>query len=68
MSVSTTHSTTRNEVNRSNIEKFDSLLKDYFLSDKPQTIGLPAVTYCAEQLQHVGKETIPNAPLDKQLA
>lgn len=41
---------TRNEVNRSHIEKFESLLKEYFHSDKLQILGLPAVTYCAEQL------------------
>lgn len=41
---------TRNDANRSNIEKFENLLKEYFHSDKPQTIGLPSVTYCAEQL------------------
>lgn len=41
---------TRNEVNRSHIEKFESLLKHYFYSDKPQTLGLPAVTYCADKL------------------
>lgn len=41
---------TRNDANRSNIEKFEKLLSEYFHSDKPQTIGLPAVTYCAEQL------------------
>lgn len=41
---------TRHDVNRSHIEKFGNLLKDYFHSDKPQLLGLPAVTYCAEQL------------------
>ena len=41
---------TRNDANRSNIEKFEKLLSEYFHSDKPQTIGLPAVTYCADQL------------------
>ena len=41
---------TRNDTNRSNIGKFEKLLSEYFHSDKPQTIGLPAVTYCAEQL------------------
>jgi AraC-like DNA-binding protein len=41
---------TRGDINRSNIEKFESLLKNYFHSDKPQTIGLPAVSYCADQL------------------
>ncbi|MBB5621921.1 AraC-like DNA-binding protein [Pedobacter cryoconitis] len=41
---------TRSEVNKSNIERFENLLNDYFRSKKPQTIGLPAVTYFAEQL------------------
>lgn len=41
---------TRNNVNRSNIEKFESLLNDYFHSEKPQTVGIPTVNYCAEQL------------------
>ncbi|KLT67087.1 AraC family transcriptional regulator [Pedobacter sp. BMA] len=41
---------TRNESNKSNVEKFEVLLKDYFHSDKPQTFGIPAVTWCAEQL------------------
>lgn len=41
---------TRNETIRSNIEQFENLLKVYFHSDKPQTIGLPTVSYCAEQL------------------
>ncbi len=41
---------TRTEVNQSNIEKFEKLLKNYFYSAKPQTIGLPDVGYCADQL------------------
>ncbi|NCD72087.1 helix-turn-helix domain-containing protein [Mucilaginibacter agri] len=41
---------TRKDVNRSYIEKFEQLLNEYFHSDKPQTLGLPAVNYCAEQL------------------
>lgn len=32
------------------LERFDNLLNDYFLSDKPQLLGLPSVAYCAEQL------------------
>ena len=30
--------------------QFEKLLNDYYQSDKPQTIDLPSVTYCAEQL------------------
>jgi len=41
---------TRTDVNKNNIEKFEQLLKDYFRSDKPQTIGLPSVNYCADRL------------------
>ena len=41
---------TRNEVNKDTLEKFEVLLNEYFQSDKPQTVGLPSVTYCAEQL------------------
>lgn len=41
---------TRNNANRTNIEKFEQLLKEYFHSDKPQTMGLPGVAYCAERL------------------
>ena len=41
---------TRNEVNKDTLENFEALLNAYFQSDKPQTIGLPSVTYCAEQL------------------
>jgi AraC-like DNA-binding protein len=32
------------------LEKFEVLLNDYFLSDKPQTIGLPSVAWCANEL------------------
>jgi AraC family transcriptional activator of pobA len=41
---------TRNDANKSNIEKFEGLLKDYYHSDKANTFGIPAVTWCAEQL------------------
>ncbi|SIT30583.1 Helix-turn-helix domain-containing protein [Filimonas lacunae] len=41
---------TRNEANLNSLEKFEKLLKNYFHSDKPQTVGLPAVSYFAEQL------------------
>ncbi len=41
---------TRNTVNQGIFEKFETLLDEYFQTDKPQTIGLPSVKYCAEQL------------------
>jgi len=41
---------TRQDVNRDGLEKFEALLNSYFQSDKPQVIGLPSVSYCADQL------------------
>ncbi|WP_282117958.1 helix-turn-helix domain-containing protein [Maribacter aquivivus] len=41
---------TREVVNKGTLEKFDTLLRDYFLSDKPKTNGLPSVGYFADQL------------------
>lgn len=41
---------TRNEANTHTIERFENLLNEYFTTEKPQTIGLLSVTYCAEQL------------------
>lgn len=41
---------TRIDANKGVLEQFETLLNDYYQSDKPQTIGLPSVTYCAEQL------------------
>jgi AraC family transcriptional activator of pobA len=32
------------------LERFEVLLKEYFTSDKPQTIGLPSVAHCAGEL------------------
>ncbi|MDM1554222.1 AraC family transcriptional regulator [Chryseobacterium sp. POL2] len=40
---------TRENENRGILEKFERLLYEYFLSDKPKTIGLPSVAYCAEK-------------------
>lgn len=40
---------TRDNVNKGILEKFETLLNEYFQSDKPQTIGLPSVAYCADQ-------------------
>lgn len=41
---------TRQDANTAILEKFEALLKDYFQSEKPQMIGLPSVSYCADQL------------------
>ena len=41
---------TRDNVHKGTVEKFENLLNDYFESDKPQTLGLPSVTYCAAEL------------------
>jgi AraC family transcriptional activator of pobA len=41
---------TRDHAHQGILERFESLLNDYFLSDKPQTIGLPSVSYCAGEL------------------
>ena len=41
---------TRDHVHKGILERFENLLDSYFMSDKPQTIGLPSVSYCADQL------------------
>ena len=41
---------TRDNVNKGILERFEGLLNDYFQSDKPQTIGLPSVAWCAGEL------------------
>ena len=41
---------TRNHVNKDILVKFERLLDDYFESEKTQTIGLPTVKYCADNL------------------
>lgn len=41
---------TRDNTNQSFIQKFEALLNDYFKSDKPKTLGLPNVGYCASEL------------------
>jgi AraC-like DNA-binding protein len=41
---------TRDNVHKGIIERFENLLNDYFQSDKPQTLGLPSVAYCAGEL------------------
>lgn len=41
---------TCSEVNNDILVRFENLLNDYFESDKPQTIGLPSVRWCADAL------------------
>ena len=41
---------TREHVHNDILVRFESLMDEYFQSDKPQTLGLPSVTYCAEQV------------------
>jgi AraC-like DNA-binding protein len=41
---------TRDNVHKGILEKFDDLLNDFFQSDKPQTVGLPSVSYFANEL------------------
>lgn len=41
---------TRENVNKDILTKFENLLNEYFMSEKPQDIGVPSVKYCADQL------------------
>jgi AraC-like DNA-binding protein len=41
---------TRDNAHKGILEKFENLLNDYFQSDKPETIGLPSVSWCANEL------------------
>ncbi|MBD2757851.1 helix-turn-helix domain-containing protein [Spirosoma validum] len=41
---------TRNHVHQGVLERFENLLNAYYQTDKPQTIGLPSVAYCASEL------------------
>ncbi|WP_293927443.1 helix-turn-helix domain-containing protein [Sphingobacterium sp. UBA6320] len=41
---------TRENVNKGVLERFEQVLDHYFSSDKPQNIGLPSVSWCAEEL------------------
>jgi AraC-like DNA-binding protein len=41
---------TRDNVHQGILERFENLLNDYYQSDKPQSIGLPSVAYCAGEL------------------
>ena len=38
---------TRENVHKGILERFEDLLNGYFQSDKPQTVGLPSVAWCA---------------------
>lgn len=41
---------TRDNVHKGILERFENLLNGYFQTDKPNTIGLPSVAYCANEL------------------
>ena len=41
---------TRDKVHQGILEKFETLLSNYFQTDKPRTIGLPSVADCAKEL------------------
>ncbi len=41
---------TREYVHKGILERFEDLLDQYFQTDKPQTTGLPSVSYCASEL------------------
>lgn len=41
---------TRDHVHQGILERFEGLLNAFFLSDKPQTVGLPSVAYFANEL------------------
>jgi AraC family transcriptional regulator, transcriptional activator of pobA len=41
---------TRNHVNKDILIKFEKLLDDYFQSEATQSLGLPTVKYCSDQL------------------
>ncbi len=41
---------TRDNLHKGILERFETFLNSYYDSDKPQTIGLPSVAYCAGEL------------------
>lgn len=41
---------TRDNAHKGILERFENLLNEYFVSDKPPTIGLPSVAWCANEL------------------
>ena len=40
----------RTNLNQDLVSKFESLLKSYYASDKPQELGIPSVRYCGEAM------------------
>ncbi len=41
---------TREHINKGILQRFEELLNTYFVSDKPQNLGLPSVTFFADEL------------------
>jgi AraC family transcriptional activator of pobA len=41
---------TREVPHKGALERFEAMLNDYFRSEKPRTLGLPTVGYCADEL------------------
>jgi len=41
---------TRENVHKGILERFEKLLSEYYQTEKPETIGLPTVAYCASEL------------------
>ncbi|MBV4360527.1 helix-turn-helix domain-containing protein [Pinibacter aurantiacus] len=41
---------TRDSNNKGILERFEHVLNDYYTSGKPQSIGLPSVAFCADEL------------------
>jgi AraC family transcriptional activator of pobA len=41
---------TRENAHKGILERFEQLLSDYFQSERPQTVGLPSVAFCAGEL------------------
>ena len=41
---------TRTHLNKDILTRFEGLLKSYYESELPKTVGLPAVSYCASEL------------------
>jgi len=41
---------TRDNIHKGILERFEEILNNYFSSNKPQTIGLPSVSWCANEL------------------